>query len=125
MLTTTADNLDAITSRDAGQHLAIYSNYVKRYAAANPTASGSISLAALSLPAWYAASAEESNYVSGGVAYVYRASFDRASGMAMARAVGFSGAGVNDSGRLTVPGTGPTTTVLPAAVPNGAVVIVQ
>lgn len=114
-----------IRDRDAGQHLAIYGNVVKSYAAANPGYTGAVSDTSLGLPAWFKRTASEGCYVVAGTAYVYASPPDRAAGLAMARAAGGSGSGYKENGNLTVPGIGPTTTSIPAAVPNGMAVIVQ
>ncbi len=109
---------------DAG-HMAIYSSLVSAYAQANPGYAGSVSDASANLPTWFTRLPSEKNYVAGGVAYVYSTPANRAEGMAMARSIGATVAGIDDAGALTLPGIGPTGRAIPGAVPAGSLVVVR
>jgi hypothetical protein len=51
---------EAVTIAD---NLCVYRSYVQQYATANPTYTGTVSTAALSLPTWYVFPASVQNYV--------------------------------------------------------------
>lgn len=106
-------------------HIAIYSSLVSQYAQANPGYSGSVSDASANLPSWFTRLPSENNYVTGGVAYVYSTTNNRAEGMAMARAIGANVAGIDDAGALTLPGVGASGRSIPGAVPAGSLVVVR
>ncbi len=106
-------------------HLAIYSSLVSEYAQANPGYTGSVSDASAAFPSWFQRLPCESNYVSGGTAFVYSTPSSRAAGMAMARQIGGSSTGIDDSGTLTVPGLGATGIALPGVIPTGSLVVMQ
>lgn len=106
-------------------HLAVLSTYAGNFARNNPGFAGTPSDPALGLPSWFQRNTGESVYVTGGRAYVSLAAASLADGLAIARAAGGRDVGVNQGGWLTEPGAGPTATAVPAAVANGAIVVVR
>lgn len=107
------------------QHMSAYGGFVARYARSNPTATGAIADATAGVPNWFARFPAVANVVSAGIAYAYFVPATRAQGFAIAGAVPRPFvAGVKIAGRLQPPG-GPVGPVLPAAIPDGAVVFVR
>ena len=104
-------------------HLSIYGSVVSQYAHGNATFTGSVSDATAALPAWFKRAASEGNYVATGTTYVYTTPTDYATGMAMARFLKVPRAGIKVNGVLVVPGGQASGITIPAAVPNGAVVL--
>lgn len=110
-----------------GQNMLVYSTYARRYANANPALVGAVNSAAIGFPTWYVPPAQVANYMSGGKAYVYYTGQLKGLPYYLVSSTqdGFR-AGINVNGVLaspTVPSTATTGLVIPAAVPNGAVVL--
>lgn len=105
-------------------NMMVYRNHVAAYAQAHPTATGTIADADLALPAWFNRVSEVRNYVSGGQGYVYyqASSMDGQAYAMLEQSRGDLLVGINRAGRLFNPSAGLTTIVLPAAIPDGAVV---
>lgn len=118
---------DAYATRIAAisGHIAVLSSYAGTFARNNAGFTGTPSDPALAFPAWFQRNATESVYVTGGRAYVSIAASSLSDGLAIARAAGGKDVGVNQGGWLTEPAAGPTATAIPAAVANGAVVVVR
>lgn len=127
-----AGNIDArIASQErqdaaiTAQHMSAYGGFVALYARSHPTATGSIADATAGVPSWFARFPGVTNVVSAGVAYAYLVPSTQAQGFAIARSVPRPFvAGVKVAGRLQPPG-GPVGQVLPAAIPDGALVLVR
>lgn len=106
----------------------VYRNFVTAYALANNTATGTIADSALGLPGWYNRIVSIRNYVENGKGYVY---FSQGNQSDMAYAIVKLGnqainAGIKTNGVLVNPMSttnyvSPLT--LPAAIPDGSVVI--
>ncbi len=114
----------------AGQ-LPLYGLYVEQYALANVAVTGAVDNDDLTLPAWFVAGGALQNYVAGGSSYVYLIPDSAAQGNAIARVVrsGKNGwrvrCGIATGGWLKNPGAGTPTIPVPAAIPEGAVVMVM
>lgn len=103
----------------------LYRNLVASYASANPAQTGSVSDASLSLPNWYVRNPGFGNYVSPGSSYVfYTESLPGLVGE-LAKRTESTNVGINRNGVLTAPNKVNSGIVLPAQIPNGAVVLVQ
>lgn len=103
----------------------IYRNAVARYAESNTGVTGSVPDSSLStLPSWFSKPPTIMNYVSGGKGYVYVANPPGGlAGTIIARSSGMPiNAGIKVSGLLQNPRS-TTSTSLPAAIPDGSVVI--
>lgn len=103
----------------------LYRNLVASYATANPTQAGSVNDVSLNLPNWYVRNPGFGNYVSLGGSYVfYTESLPGLVGE-LARRTESTNVGVNQNGVLIAPNKVNSGIVLPAQIPNGAVVLVQ
>lgn len=103
----------------------LYRNLVASYASANPAQTGSVSDTSLSLPNWYVRNPGFGNYVSPGSSYVfYTGSLPGLVGE-LAKRTESTNVGINQNGVLIAPNKVNSGVVLPAQIPNGAVVLVQ
>ncbi|WP_080593292.1 type IV pilus biogenesis protein PilM [Pseudomonas fluorescens] len=103
----------------------LYRNLVASYASANPAQSGSVSDASLSMPNWYVKNPGFGNFITPGGSYVfYTQSLPGLVG-ALAKKTESTNVGVNQNGVLISPNKVNPGIVLPAQIPNGAVVLVQ
>lgn len=123
-LTKAQGSSDEATVRMAGEHLSAYSNFVTAYARANTSTSGHVSDAQVAVPSWFSRLQSEGNYVAVGRSYVFVTPPNVAKGFAMARVINSPNAGVKVNGALVVPGR-VAGQALPAAVPEGSVVVAQ
>jgi len=104
----------------------VYRNAVTAFAKSNPTFNGEATIAQLNLPSWFTPMAGVRNYVSGGKGYVYYNAPEQDAGQAyrlLKETDNSALVGVNRSGSLSNPLAGSTSITLPAAIPDGAVVI--
>jgi len=114
----------------AGQ-LPAYGLYVEAYARANPAATGEVDIADITIPTWFLAAPTLRNYVTAGAAYVYVIPQTAAEAASIARLIrsGERGdlvrCGIATAGKLQYPGAGLPTITLPAAIPEGALVMVM
>jgi len=107
----------------AGQNINDYGGFVSNWSKSNKTFTGTVSDATLALPTWVSHPGYISNYVVTGTTYIY---YVPQSGFASNQLVTFlsskgNTAGINSSGILYNGATNVGT--VPAAVPNGAVVL--
>lgn len=106
-------------------NMTAYGSYVARYAYSNPTYSGTVSDTTANLPNWLIRFPEITNVVSTGTAYLYMVPPSEARGFAIAVAMGGGlHSGLKVSGRLQEPGAASPSMLLPANIPDGAVVLV-
>jgi hypothetical protein len=109
--------------------MAVYRNYVVAYASTSPGASGSVADAALGLPSWYAKQGGIANYVSAAKGYVYVAQPQGNLAYVLAKRLdGSINVGIKQNGYLYSPFSSTNTSIpiaLPAAIPDGSVVIAQ
>ncbi|WP_375122201.1 type IV pilus biogenesis protein PilM [Pseudomonas sp. LW8] len=105
--------------------LMLYRNFVASYAVANPTQTGSVSDASLSLPNWYIRNPGFGNYISPGSSYVFYAQSLPGLVGHLAKRTESTNVGVNQNGVLIAPNKINSGILLPAQIPNGAVVLVQ
>lgn len=123
-----AHHAQAQTAFDADQ-MPAYGLYVKRYAALNPTVTGSVANSSIAFPTWFAPSSVYRNYVAAGSAWVYIApttparAFDISKYIRFTRLGSRARVGVVVGGKLQYPGEGLPKLVIPAAIPEGALVI--
>lgn len=103
----------------------LYRNLVDSYASANPTQTGSVSDASLSMPNWYVKNPGLGNYITPGGSYVYYT--QQLPGLVgeLAKRTESTNVGVNQNGVLIAPNKVNSGIVLPAQIPNGSVVLVQ
>jgi len=104
-------------------------NYASHYAAANQAAVGSVTAATIGAPAWYTGYQGLLTYVNLGNAYLYVAPGGTTSPQISLNSVAGPGvlAGIQTNGSL-IDGTGralPTAVPIPAAIPNGSMVLVS
>lgn len=123
---TAADSQRAEAAAIAGS-MQVYRNPVIAYAQANPSATGTLSDASLTLPTWYARLNGVSNYVNAGKGYVYYIGTSPELAYQVLKATNNSiNVGINQGGNLVNPISSTNTTIpmtLPSAIPNGSVVI--
>jgi len=101
----------------------VYSNFVSQYARANPTYSGTVANASLSLPPYFAPRAAVRNYVAAGVAYVFvPPGVGVSPGQVLAAlAPDCSRCGVKQGSSVLSP-SGLVITAAPGAIPDGSTV---
>ena len=107
-------------------NLLIYRQALATYAQSNPTMTGNVADSALPLPSWFVHLPGVEGLVAAGLSYTYYP--QPPAGLARKLAdltQGSVAAGLNIQGRLVNPDTGVTLILLPAAVPEGAVVLYQ
>lgn len=106
-------------------HVKTYANYVSTAARNNPGLTGTLTREQANVPAFLQLEPTVSNYVTGGVAFVYFTPDNLADGNEIARKCGDSiVCGVkNDSNRIVQPGTGDDSLPAPAAAPVGSFVM--
>jgi len=115
---------EAASSITAGQNVNVYGAAVSNWAKANASFTGTVSDSTLVLPSWISHPTYLSNYIVAGTSYIY---YIPGSGVSPSRLVSYlsrkgNKAGINSSGILYNGSTNVDT--VPAAVPNGAVVLV-
>lgn len=105
-------------------NMMVYKSAVTDYATANPTYTGTIADASLTLPAWFTKMTGVTNYISAGTAYVYYTAATPGLADQLLQATNNSiTTGIKRSGQLVNPFLYTTSISLPAAIPNGAVVL--
>ncbi|CAN7533637.1 type IV pilus biogenesis protein PilM [Pseudoxanthomonas sp. LjRoot168] len=106
-------------------HVKTYANYVSTAARNDPSLTGTLTRAQANVPAFLQLEPTVTNYVTGGVAYVYFTPKSLADGNEIARKCGDSiVCGVkNASNRIVQPGTGDDALPAPAAAPVGSFVM--
>lgn len=106
-------------------HIAAYGSFLDRYARTNPGASGTISDGVAGLPAWFKRFPDVTNYVNAGTAYLYFVPRSRAEGFAIATKMDTRlMVGMKLAGSLQRSGEAEPAMVLPAEIPDGALVLV-
>lgn len=105
----------------------VYRNAVVAYAAAHPATTGAVADASLALPSWFNKFNGVSNYVAAGKAYVYYTATQPQLTYLIVKASNNSiNAGIKQGGNLINPLSSTNTSIpisLPAAIPDGSVVI--
>lgn len=118
-------NADAETQVIAG-NMMVYRNAVLAYAEANPGVTGQVSDSNLALPAWFAHVNGVANYVNAGKGYVFYPNSQNGLAYTILKMSNNSiNVGIDQNGYVVspLPLSGPSTIPVPAAIPNGAVVI--
>lgn len=110
-----------------GDSMKIYANYATQYAVANPTYTGTPAVAALNLPTWYNAPPKVATYIQTGKAYTYYNGTYAALPAYLVNSLqnGYA-AGINGNGVLqspVLPSSATASYIIPAAVPNGSIVL--
>ncbi|ELM1174336.1 type IV pilus biogenesis protein PilM [Pseudomonas aeruginosa] len=105
--------------------LLLYRSSLAEYAHANPGFTGLPADSALGLPAWFRKPARLQGYIAAGTSYAFIAS--PSAGLAAAVDAGTESdlVGVRRNGQLVTRRLGATAIVLPAPIPEGAVVAVK
>jgi hypothetical protein len=117
-----ADNVAGEASAISG-NMMVYRNAVSQYARANPSATGTVSDASLSLPPWYARISGISNYVAGGKGYVYYSNQRGELAYQLLKNTNNTMlSGIKRSGVLYNPVSGTSTITIPSAIPDESVV---
>lgn len=115
---------DAAEAESIASNMIIYKGAASNYAEGNPAASGTISDSLLTLPSWFRKIDGVTNYVAGGKAYVYYVGMPEITNVLLKKTEAAT-VGVNRSGFLYSPSYGLSAIVIPAAIPDGAVVYAQ
>lgn len=117
---------DYATLDSISRNFLIYRSAAANYATSNPSFTGTPSDAALNLPSWYSKPSGVMAYLAAGKSYTYFTAHS-ISGMPalLVERTQSLAVGVNRSGVLYSPRAGQTGTVLPAQIPEGAVVAVN
>lgn len=130
-MTTTSIDLAINRMNKAGdtitlEQMAVYQRWVETYAQPRPSTSGTIADSTLGVPAWFARTPGINNYIAGGTGYVwFNPGTQALASRTASRAQGGVIAGVKIAGRLAVPGSSTLGPVLPAAIPEGATVVMR
>jgi len=102
----------------------IYRSSVLSYAASNVSTVGVVQDTALALPTWFHKPAYLQNYVFNGQAFVFYSNAIDPIGLQLRSIVSYPGeSGIAINGKLTDPASGAVYATLPAAIPNGAFVV--
>jgi|SRR6185437_8330904 len=106
------------------KNFAVYANAMSTYAKSHTGFTGQVTNAAASVPSWFSPLPGMTNYLSGGVAYVYVAPPSQPSPAQLLSAVApdFKVSGLKSGGNL-VDATGRVVQTAPAAIPTGSVVV--
>ncbi|NLP65491.1 type IV pilus biogenesis protein PilM [Paraburkholderia sacchari] len=109
----------------AGDNMHAYYGFLKVYAAAHPTFTGSVSDTTVPVPTWFSHGPTVQNYIAGGKAYVYNTAPPSGLVGYLANGTIYSmTVGVNTNGTLIGPTTyGQAPITLPAGIPNNSVVV--
>lgn len=117
-----ADNIAGEASAISGSMM-VYRNAVSTYAKANPSVTGSVADASLSLPTWYTKMSGVSNYVTGGKGYVYYSNLRPELAHRLLKDTNNTVlSGIKRSGMLYNPISGTSTIAIPATIPDESVV---
>lgn len=110
-------------ARAVSASMVVYKDHVSAYAKSHPGFAGAVNDSALGLPTWYRKASGIQHYMVAGAGYVYLVSAPPAVVSQLASDAGsLIRVGLNVSGQLVSPVSGPTGMFVPAQVPNGALV---
>ena len=107
------------------QSLLLYRSAAAEFARANPAFTGIPADVALSLPTWFKKPTGISAYIAGGQSYTFYPSGPAGLPAALADTTESEQVGVKRSGTLISPRTENTGILLPAPIPEGAVVVLN
>ena len=107
------------------QSLLLYRSAAAEFAKANPGFTGTPTDVALSLPTWFKKPTGISAYIAGGQSYTFYPSGPAGLPAALADITESDQVGVKRSGGLISPRTANTGILLPAPIPEGAVVVLN
>ena len=110
------------------EQMIAYQSLVDAYAKTHPTTSGTVSDGSLAIPGWLVRPVGVTNTITGARGYAWFTPDGVGIGMRIAERAqgqGSARAGVKINGRLQQPGATTAGAVLPAAIPDGAVVVMR
>ncbi|MGP8437804.1 type IV pilus biogenesis protein PilM [Paraburkholderia fungorum] len=108
-----------------GDNMRAYYGFLKLYAAAHPTFTGTIADSTVPIPTWFSHGSTVQNYIASGKAYIYNTAPPNGLVGYLAHGTIYSiDVGTNSNGTLVGPNTyGQSPITLPAAIPNNSVVV--
>lgn len=122
-LTSTAT--DAAVVETLCRSLLTYRAKAAEFARSNPTFTGHATDSVLNLPGWFIKPSGMKAYVTGGISYSYYPNNPNGLLDSMIRATESVQVGVKTSGKLVSPKSAQTSILLPSAIPEGAIVVLN